>query len=217
MIPLTMEKSTMKFTKISRTLCALSAVALSILCVCVPGSSFTYRGGEHGIVTLNDWDYDFFTYIDTNLMTGEYQSVCISDAAVIRVHHNLYVQWFTKYHGVVTTLDGLRSTETPMYGTSRSNRVPFPTGTSKNVKYARVEASITIRGDTVVTSEIALNSRAKRPTVFQPVSERRWYDAAAPWQTHRPSPSLPVSAYLPGWLPAKLPKAPGLPIQLSGT
>ena len=81
MTPLTMEKPTMKFKKLSRTLCALSAVALSILCVCVPGSAFTYRGGEHGIVTLNDWDYDFFTYIDTNLMTGEYQSVCISDAA----------------------------------------------------------------------------------------------------------------------------------------
>lgn len=207
----------MKFIKTSRILCALSAVGLSILCVCAPGFAFTYRGGEHGIVTLNDWDYDFFTYIDTNLMTGEYQSVCTSDAAVIRVHHNLYVQWFTKYHGVVTTLDGLRSTETPMYGTSRSNRVPFPTGTSKNVKYAKVEASITIRGDTVVTSEIALDSRVPRPTVFQLDSERRWYYAAAPWQTHVAEPSLPGSAYLPGWLPANLPKAPGLPIQLSGT
>lgn len=207
----------MKFTKTSRTLCALSAVALSILCVCTPGFAFTYRGGEHGIVTLNGWDYNFFTYIDTNLMTGEYQSVCTSDAAVIRIHHNLYVQWFTKYHGVVTTLDGLRSTEMPMYGTSRSNRVPFPTGTSKNVKYARVEASITLRGNTVVTSEIALNSPAPHPTVFQPVSERRWYYAAEPWQTHESWSSLPGSGYLPGWLPANLPKAPGLPIQPSGT
>lgn len=207
----------MNIKKRSSILCALSALVLSMACVCAPGYAITYHGGEHGIVTLNDWDYDFFTYIDTNLMTGEYQSVCTSDAAVIRVHHNLYVQWFTKYHGVVTTLDGLRSTETPMYGTSRSNRVPFPTGTSKHVKYARVEASITMRGDTAVTSEIALNSSPSRPTFFQSNPERRWYYAAAPWQTHGAEPSLPGSAYLPGWLPANLPKAPGLPVQLSGT
>jgi len=50
-------------------------------------------------------------------MTGGYQSVCTSEAAVVRVHHNVYVDWFTKYNGVVTTFGGSRSTGQPMYGT----------------------------------------------------------------------------------------------------
>lgn len=156
----------MNIKKRSRILCALSALVLSMACVCAPGHAITYHGGEHGKVTLNDWEYNFITRIETGLMTGGYQSVCTSEAAVVRVHHDLYVDWFTKYHGVVTTFGGSRSTGQPMYGTSRSNLIPCPTGVSQGLKYARVKASITMWGDVAVTSNITLKSGFPRPTRF---------------------------------------------------
>lgn len=156
----------MKIKQPSRILCALSAVALCVACVSAPGSAVSYHGGEHGKVILNGWEYSFTTRVERNLMTGEYQSVCTSEAAVVRVHHNLYVRWFTRYRGVLTTFGGLRSTGQPMYGTSRSDPVSCPQGTSPMVKYAMVNTSITMWGDIAVTSHITLRSNRPLITLF---------------------------------------------------
>lgn len=148
----------MKIKQPSRILCALSAVALCVACVSAPGLAVSYHGGEHGKVILNGWEYSFTTRVERNLMTGEYQSVCTSDAAVVRVHHNLYGQWLTTTRGIVTAFGGSRTTGQPMYGTSRSNFLVCPVGIPQMVRFTRIDARITMYGDNAVTSTIFLKS-----------------------------------------------------------
>lgn len=148
----------MKIKQPSRILCALSAVALCVACVSAPGLAVSYHGGEHGKVILNGWEYSFTTRVERNLMTGEYQSVCTSDAAVVRVHHNLYGQWLTTTRGIVTAFGGSRTTGQPMYGTSRSNFLVCPVGIPQMVRFTRIDARITMYGDVAVTSSIFLKS-----------------------------------------------------------
>ena len=142
----------------SRILCALSAAAVCVFCASAPGFAVTYHGGEHGTLTLNDWTYDYTTRLEPGLIAGQYQSVCTTDAAVVRVHHNLYGQWLTTTRGIVTAFGGSRTTGQPMYGTSRSNFLVCPVGIPQMVRFTRIDARITMYGDNAVTSTIFLKS-----------------------------------------------------------
>lgn len=156
----------MKLKQASRILCALSAAALCFLCVSAPGFAVTYHGGERGTLILNDWAYDFTTRLEPGLMPGQYRSVCTTDAAVVRVHHNLSAKWLSRTDGVVTAFGGSRSTEQPIYGTSRSNLLTCPMGTPHMAKYIRVDTNITMWGDVTVTSSITLKSDFPRVLLF---------------------------------------------------
>ena len=139
-------------------LCAVLAVAVCLLCMATPGSAVTYHGGEYGTLTLNDWTYDYTTRLERGLMAGQYQSVCTTDAAVVRVHHDLYGQWLTTTRGIVTAFGGSRTTPHPVYGTSRSNFLACPVGSPQKVRFTRIDARITMCGDASVTSSIYLKS-----------------------------------------------------------
>ena len=145
----------MKAKKTARILCALSVAALCLSCVSATAfAAGPFNGGEHGTVWLNGKDYRFTTLVESDVSTGTYYSTCYTDAAVVRVHRNVYGKWLTKNYGYVTAFGGVYITPKPVYGITFSGRVACPKGVSQVVEYTRVDTSICMSGDVSVTSEI---------------------------------------------------------------
>lgn len=148
----------MKAKKTARILCALSVAALCLSCVSATAFAGTFNGEDSGIVYLNGYPYQYTSRLHINRSTGGYYSSCNTQAAIVRIHQNIYGKWLTKNYGFVTDFEGPQFSERDKIGVSYSKTVNCPKGLSQVVKYTQADNNITLCGDVSVTSEIHLSA-----------------------------------------------------------